>query len=127
VPVTQPADLIDLVAHLVGTPLQEDLVRTTDRLLRRGHILAMSQGPPAALKTDAAQGALPVRYRIRPECLPRAFSHAAILSKPFSQQQLIEAAARLTNYTALANLRGCIAERLARWLLMARDRLDSTR
>jgi CheY-like chemotaxis protein len=30
-----------------------------------------------------------------PESLPRAFSHAAILSKPFSQQQLIDAAARL--------------------------------
>src|SRR5262245_48079713 len=30
-----------------------------------------------------------------PEGLPRAFSHAAVLSKPFSQQQLIEAAARL--------------------------------
>ena len=29
------------------------------------------------------------------------------------------------NYTALANARGCIGERLARWLLMARDRLDS--
>jgi CheY-like chemotaxis protein len=30
-----------------------------------------------------------------PESLPRAFSRAAILSKPFSQQQLIDAAARL--------------------------------
>lgn len=29
------------------------------------------------------------------------------------------------NYTCLANARGCIGERLARWLLMARDRLDS--
>ena len=29
------------------------------------------------------------------EGLPRAFSHAAVLSKPFNQQQLIEAAARL--------------------------------
>ena len=29
------------------------------------------------------------------------------------------------NYTALANARGCIGERLARWLLMARDRVDS--
>ena len=34
----------------VGTPLQEDLVRTTDRLLRLGQdILAMSQGPPSPL------------------------------------------------------------------------------
>jgi PAS domain S-box-containing protein len=30
-----------------------------------------------------------------PESLPRAFRHIAVLSKPFSQQQLIEAAARL--------------------------------
>ena len=29
------------------------------------------------------------------------------------------------HYTALANARGNIGERLARWLLMARDRLDS--
>ena len=42
----QPAVLIGLIAHLVGTPQQEDLVRTTDRLLRLGQdILAMSQGP----------------------------------------------------------------------------------
>jgi hypothetical protein len=45
----QPAVLIGLIAHLVGTPLQDDLVRTTDRLLRLGQdILAMSRGPPAA-------------------------------------------------------------------------------
>jgi hypothetical protein len=44
----QPAVLIGLIAHLVGTPLQDDIVRTTDRLLRLGQdILAMSQGPPA--------------------------------------------------------------------------------
>jgi len=41
----QPAVLIGLIAHLVGTPLQDDIVRTTDRLLRLGQdILAMSQG-----------------------------------------------------------------------------------
>jgi hypothetical protein len=45
----QPAVLIGLIAHLVGTPLQDDIVRTTDRLLRLGQdILAMSQGPAAA-------------------------------------------------------------------------------
>jgi hypothetical protein len=39
----QPAVLIDLIAHLVGTPLQDDIVRTTDRLLRLGRdILATS-------------------------------------------------------------------------------------
>jgi len=43
----QPAVLIGLIAHLVGTPQQDDIVRTADRLLRLGQdILAMSQGPP---------------------------------------------------------------------------------
>jgi hypothetical protein len=32
----QPAVLIGLIAHLVGTPLQDSIVRTTDRLLRLG-------------------------------------------------------------------------------------------
>jgi hypothetical protein len=42
----QPAVLIGLIAHLVGTPLQDDIVRTTDRLLRLGRdILALSQSP----------------------------------------------------------------------------------
>ena len=45
----QPAVLIGLIAHLVGTPLQEDIVRTTDRLLRLGQdILAMSGRPAPA-------------------------------------------------------------------------------
>jgi hypothetical protein len=39
----QPAVLIGLIAHIVGTPLQEDIARTTDRLLRLGQdILATS-------------------------------------------------------------------------------------
>src|SRR5271155_1837916 len=39
----QPAVLIGLIAHMVGTPLQDDIVRTTDRLLRLGQdILAKS-------------------------------------------------------------------------------------
>jgi hypothetical protein len=42
----QPAVLIGLIAHIVGTPLQDDIVRTTDRLLRLGRdILALSQSP----------------------------------------------------------------------------------
>jgi hypothetical protein len=48
----QPAVLIGLIAHLVGTPLQDDIVRTTGRLLRLGQdILATSavRGPPAAV------------------------------------------------------------------------------
>ena len=45
----QPAVLIGLIAHLVGTPQQDDIVRTTDRLLRLGQdILAMTEGPAAA-------------------------------------------------------------------------------
>jgi hypothetical protein len=45
----QPAVLIGLIAHLVGTPQQDDIVRTADRLLRLGQdILAMSRGPPTA-------------------------------------------------------------------------------
>src|SRR6516164_5463905 len=43
VSMAQPAVLIGLIAHLVGTPLQDDIVRTTDRLLRLGQdILATS-------------------------------------------------------------------------------------
>jgi len=39
----QPPVLIGLIAHIVGTPLQDDIVRTTDRLLRLGQdILASS-------------------------------------------------------------------------------------
>jgi len=41
----QPAVLVGLIAHLVGTPQQDDIVRTADRLLRLGQdILAMSGG-----------------------------------------------------------------------------------
>jgi hypothetical protein len=50
----QPAVLIGLIAHLVGTPLQDDIVRTTDRLLRLGNDI---------LATSAARTALPV-----PDC-----------------------------------------------------------
>src|SRR5215813_9816866 len=43
----QPAVLIGLIAHLVGTPLQYDSVLATDCLLRLcQYILAMSQGLP---------------------------------------------------------------------------------
>jgi hypothetical protein len=39
----QPAVLIGLIAHITGTPLQEEIARTTDRLLRLGQdILATS-------------------------------------------------------------------------------------
>jgi hypothetical protein len=41
----QPAVLIGLIAHMAGTALQDDIVRTTDRLLRLGRdILAISGG-----------------------------------------------------------------------------------
>ena len=47
----QPAVLIGLIAHLVGTPLQDDIVRTAGRLLRLGQDI---------LATSAARSALPV-------------------------------------------------------------------
>src|SRR5580704_2775334 len=50
----QPAVLIGLIAHMVGTPLQDDIVRTTDRLLRLGQDI---------LATSAARAATPA-----PEC-----------------------------------------------------------
>jgi hypothetical protein len=47
----QPAVLIGLIAHIVGTPLQDDIVRTTDRLLRLGQdILATSTIDARALQ-----------------------------------------------------------------------------
>ena len=46
----QPAVLIGLIAHLVGTPLQDDIVRSAERLLRLGNDI---------LATSAARTALP--------------------------------------------------------------------
>ena len=49
----QPAVLIGLIAHLVGTPLQDDIVRAADRLLRLGRdILATSAAPAATPVPD---------------------------------------------------------------------------
>src|ERR1700674_5107833 len=49
----QPAVLIGLIAHIVGTPLQDDIVRTTDRLLRLGQdILATSSAWTATPARD---------------------------------------------------------------------------
>lgn len=49
----QPAVLIGLIAHIVGTPLQEDIARTSDRLLRLGRdILATSRLGPAMTEPD---------------------------------------------------------------------------
>jgi hypothetical protein len=45
----QPAVLIGLIAHIVGTPLQDEIFRTTDRVLRLGQdILATSATGVAA-------------------------------------------------------------------------------
>src|ERR1022692_3489491 len=53
----QPAVLIGLIAHLVGTPLQDDIVRTTDRLLRLGQdILATSAARAATPGPDGGAG-----------------------------------------------------------------------
>jgi hypothetical protein len=53
----QPAVLIGLIAHLVGTPLQDDIVRTTGRLLRLGQdILATSAAGAAPPMPDCGAG-----------------------------------------------------------------------
>jgi hypothetical protein len=53
----QPAVLIGLIAHIVGTPLQDDIVRTTDRLLRLGQdILATSAARAATPGPDCGAG-----------------------------------------------------------------------
>jgi hypothetical protein len=53
----QPAVLIGLIAHLVGTPLQDDIVRTTGRLLRLGQdILATSAAGAVPLMRDCGAG-----------------------------------------------------------------------
>src|SRR5690242_20453034 len=44
----QPAVLIGLIAHLVGTPLQDSIARTTDRLLRLGQDILATGGLGAA-------------------------------------------------------------------------------
>jgi hypothetical protein len=40
----QPAVLIGLIAHIAGTPLQEEISRTTGRLLRLGQDILASSG-----------------------------------------------------------------------------------
>jgi len=56
----QPAVLLGLIAHLVSTPLQDDIVRTTRRLLRIGQdILAAS---------EAAAARAAARPNRRPRC-----------------------------------------------------------
>jgi uncharacterized protein YjiS (DUF1127 family) len=45
----QPAVLIGLIAHIVGTPLQDDIVRATGRLLRLGQDILSSSAARAAM------------------------------------------------------------------------------
>jgi hypothetical protein len=53
----QPAVLIGLIAHLMGTPLQDDIVRTAGRLLRLGQdILATSAARTALHLSDCGAG-----------------------------------------------------------------------
>jgi hypothetical protein len=55
--IAQPAVLIGLIAHIVGTPLQDDIVRTADRLLRLGRdILAKSAVRTATPVADGGAG-----------------------------------------------------------------------
>ena len=57
----QPAVLIGLIAHLVGAPLQDSIVRATDRLLRLGHDIL------AAAATDVGRQQPEPRTRSPPE------------------------------------------------------------
>ena len=53
----QPAVLIGLIAHIVGTPLQDDIVRATGRLLRLGQdILSLSAAGAAMPTPDDGAG-----------------------------------------------------------------------
>lgn len=45
----QPAVLIGLIAHIVGTPLQDDIVRASGRLLRLGQDILRSSAAKAAM------------------------------------------------------------------------------
>jgi len=61
----QPAVLIGLIAHIVGTPLQDDIVRTTDRLLRLGQdilatsaVLAVTRVPDSGAGRDRLRDVL---------------------------------------------------------------------
>jgi hypothetical protein len=55
--IAQPAVLIGLIAHMAGTPLQDDIVRTADRLLRLGRdILAKSAVRTATPVADGGAG-----------------------------------------------------------------------
>jgi hypothetical protein len=45
----QPAVLIGLIAHIVGTPYQDDIVRATGRLLRLGQDILSSSAVRAAM------------------------------------------------------------------------------
>jgi hypothetical protein len=67
----QPAVLIGLIAHLVGTPLQDDIVRATDRLLRLGQdILATSAAPAATPVPDGGAGRDRLRDVLQDSRLP---------------------------------------------------------
>ena len=61
----QPAVLIGLIAHLVGTPLQDSIVRTTDRLLRLGQdVLATAVTGEGGDDRSPERGALPSRDHV---------------------------------------------------------------
>jgi hypothetical protein len=67
----QPAVLIGLIAHIVGTPLQDDVVRTTGRLLRLGQdILATSAARAAPPVPDGGAGRDQLRDVLQDPRLP---------------------------------------------------------
>src|ERR1700682_899667 len=68
----QPAVLMVLIAHMAGTPLQDDIVRTTGRLLRLGQdILATSAARLIAPVPDGGAGRDRLRDVLRPSLLLR--------------------------------------------------------
>jgi hypothetical protein len=52
----QPAVLIGLIAHLTGAPLQEDIARTTDRLLRLGQDILATSSARVMTEPDSGHG-----------------------------------------------------------------------
>ena len=73
----QPAVLIGLIAHLVGTPLQDDIVRTADRLLARSRFEPRRSRPRGSILD-------PFKPRIT----------RLLETHPYSAQQNLSASAR---------------------------------
>jgi hypothetical protein len=58
----QPAVLIGLIAHITGTPHQEEIARTTDRLLRLGQDILATSGLEMAMTEPDSGGTVVIAY-----------------------------------------------------------------